>query len=307
MTSCSLGPGRACLSQPISLRWQVSVPVSCFHAADALLRKRPLVNPELCTALAVPAERLQAALTEEWVPADVFWSHLIPLAAGIVSLRELAEVTLTKTLGHADAVPRVGVLHGLLTDLKNAFSTALPGVKEDLASRLAPLQQSWSYNGMSLLGRVVNWTEAGVLVEEAGVVLVYPALGGGGGAHLPYNLVHIEAVAADPVAELPEVARLCWLLSMLNLDIPRYSEQVRPNRLTAVASLAMIPVVLAAAAEVQLARCDEETVALAVRAWLRPAEQAEVWTTTLNQWWGTYGDMRPEWPTALKALDLLLD
>jgi hypothetical protein len=94
---------------------------------------------------------------------------------------------------------------------------------------------------------------------------------------------------------------------MLNLDLPRYSENLRPSWLTTVAGLAMIPVVLAAADEVQLAGCDDQTIDLALRVWLTPAEKADEWTTALIDWWQTYRVMRPAWATALAALERLLD
>jgi hypothetical protein len=261
----------------------------------------------VCTALTAPAERLQAALLEERVPFERFWSHVVPLAADIGAIRELTELCLTKTVGSQEAAPRMRRFRDLLADLKDAFSAALPRLNEDLASRIEPLRSRWNYEGDGLLGRIANWTEPGILVETAAVVLVYPALGGGGVAHLPYNLGHIEAVLVDPMAELPEVVRLAWLLSMLNLDLPRYSEGIPPSRLATVAGLAMIPITLAAAAEVQLARCDEESIGLAVQAWNGSLDNAQAQTATLLQWWETYRTMRPAWPTALHALYRLLD
>jgi hypothetical protein len=295
------------VSSQIALRWLTSVPVSCFHAAAVFLRKQPLADPLVSAALAAPAERLQAALLEERIPSELFWSHLVPLAADIGGIRELAEVTLTKTVGRQEAAPRVRRFRDLLAELKDAFGGVLPQLSEEWTTSIEPLQQRWNYQGPGLLGGVVHWTEPGILVDAATVVLVYPALRGGGAAHLPYNLLHIEAQPTDPVAELPEMVRLAWLLSQLNLDLPRYSESVRPSRLATVAGLAMIPITLAAAAEVQLARCDAEMIGLALQAWLAPANEAEAWTGTLCQWWETYCALRPAWATALQALDRLVE
>ena len=50
-----------------------------------------------------------------------------------------------------------------------------------------------------------------------------------------------ESVAAEPRKLLGVVSR-GELLASLNLDLPRYSENLRPKRLTQVAGLAMIPV-----------------------------------------------------------------
>jgi hypothetical protein len=266
-----------------------------------------LADPLLSAALAAPAERLQAALLEERVPPDVFWSHVVPLAADIVSVRELAEVTLTKTVGRNEAAPRVRRFRDRLTELLNSFDGVLPQLSEDWTTGIEPLRQRWDYRGAGLLGRIVERTEPALLVEAATIVLVYPALRGGGAAYLPYNLLHIEVQPTDPVAELPELVRLAWMVSLLNMDLPRYSEGLGPRRLGTVAALAMIPVTLAAAADLELARCDDESIERALRIWLPPAAEIEARTSTLSQWWETYSAVRPDWVTALQALDRLLD
>jgi hypothetical protein len=119
-------------------------------------------------------------------------------------------------------------------------------------------------------------------------------------------LARVEAVPSDPVAELSEVLRLAWLVSMLNLDLPRYSETIPPSRLTQVANLAMIPIILTAAEAIPLAACDEPTLRSAVQTWLPVTDQAERLTATVSQWWEVYRTMRPAWADALQALDRLL-
>jgi hypothetical protein len=244
---------------------------------------------------------------EERIPAELFWSHLIPLAADITSVRELAQTTLTKTVGRQEAAARVHRVRDRLAELKDAFDAELARLGEDWTTSIEPLRQRWNYHGQGLLGQIEERIEPGILVEAATVVLVYPALRGGGAAHLPYNLLHIEVLAADPVAELPELVRLAWLLSLLNQDLPRFSEGVRPSRLATVAGLAMIPITLTVADALQLARCDTEMISLAVKTWLAARDQGEAWTGIVCQWWETYCTLRPAWATALQALDRLLD
>jgi hypothetical protein len=294
------------LTLALTLHWQGSVPASAFHSAEAVLRGQALADAALGQTLSAPAQKLREALDEEAVPFDTFWLHLIPLSAAGLSGQELARVTLVKTIGLAEAKSRVPVFRELLADLLHAFSTALSKLQEELDARIEPKRQSWNYQGTSLLAGIVNWTEELILVEEARVVLVYPALGRGGVAHLPYNLVRIEAVASDPIAELPEVVQLGWLISTLNLDLPRYSENVRPKLLAKVAALAMLPITLKAANDLTLTKCDEETTRLALRHWLPAVENAERLAPCLSEWWDTYCAMRPEFPTALAALDRLI-
>jgi hypothetical protein len=295
------------MSSNVALRWLSSVRVSWLHATAAFLRGQPLADPLLSAALAAPAERLQTALAEERVPPDRFWSHIVPLAVDIGGMRQLTEVVLTKTVGRQEAEPRIRRFRDLLAEVQDAFEAVLPRLSQEWTTSLEPLRQRWNYHGDGLMGRIVQWTEPGILVDSATIVLVYPALGGGGAAHLPYNLLHIEAQPTDPVGKLPEVVRLGWLLSLLNLDLPRYSEGVRPNHLVTVAGLAMIPITLAAAAELQLVSSDADLARLALQCWLTPSGEADAWARTVSQWWETYCALRPAWGTALQALDRLLE
>jgi hypothetical protein len=291
----------------MNLRWLASVPASCFHAAEAWQHQPTVVDPTLSVALTEPAEALHRALREEHIPPEAFWSHVVPLAAGNLGMKELAEVTLTKILGRNEVPPRLGRFQGLLADLMRAFTAALPDLQSVLTARIGPLRQRWTCHGGGLLAGVANWTEPDVLVEDAAVVLVHPTRGGGGVAHMAYDLARLEAVPTDPVPELPEVLRLAWLLAVLNLNVPRYSEGITPRRLPTVAGLATTPVVLSAAEGIGLATCDEETMALAVRAWLPPGAGEGAWQTSLKEWWEVYRTMRLPWADALKALDRLLE
>ena len=103
-------------------------------------------------------------------------------------------------------------------------------------------------------------TDPQLLVSQADVLPVFPS-GGGGTSHLLYNSISIEMADDDPVAELPEVLRLAWLVAQLNVDLPIFSENLQPGRRPLIASASMIPPVLTAAEEAELARYDLPSVA----------------------------------------------
>ena len=152
----------------------------------------------------------------------------------------------------------------------------------------------------------IGWlTEEALLVESCPVLLVHPARGGGGAAHLPYNSVRIEAVLANPHAELPEVLRLAWLIAQLNLDLPAISEAINPARLPHVARFALLPAVLAAAEIVELARLSPESLQQAITAWGLSVPSGIDAAPLVHDWWQTYQADRPPWRVALKALDHL--
>ena len=135
-----------------------------------------------------------------------------------------------------------------------------PKLLDELELRAGPLREQWEGRGPGLLAGICRLTEPGILVERADVLVVYPVAGGGGTAHREHNAVSIEAVLANPLPQLPEVARLAWLIAQLNLDLPRYTETLRGSR--RVAALATIPPTLAAAADVELVQDDRATLGL---------------------------------------------
>ena len=152
------------------------------------------------------------------------------------------------------------------------------------------------------MAELATLTEDDLVVAAADVILVHPVQGGGGAAHWLYNSVRIEAVLANPLTELPEVVRLGWLLAQLNLDLPKFEGDLRRDRAAVIGPIAMIPPVLAAAAQVELARLDVPTLATALTAWR--IDQVE--PAALLDWWEAYLASRASWTVALGALDRML-
>lgn len=287
---------------PIQLRWVENRSASCFHATAALLSGRSLADQALADALAEPARALRIDVETFGVSVDAFMSHLVPLSAQIASNGELAHLVLKKTLGESLAHVRTEVLRGLLTDLEVAHDRALPEFEDELALRREPLISAWKARGPGMLSVVSRLTDETFVAETADAILVHPALGGAGEAHIPYNSVLLEAVLANPVAELPEVVRLGWLLAQLNLELPRYSDGLGIHQVTELGPYAMVPIALAAAEEVELVRLDEMTLGLALETWqAAPAGTLDA-AGILWQWWQVYGDSRPPLAAALKAL-----
>ena len=285
----------------MELRWVVSSRASGFHAAAALVRGQPTAHAELAAALAESAKAIGDALSLAGAASESAWEHLVPLSAGIESNRSLADVVLRKTVGGEHTSEPLVAACG---DLLRAQDRVLPKLLDELELRARPLAEQWEARGPGLLAGVARAIEPGILVENADILLVHPICGGGGQAHPSYNSVRLEAVLANPVAELPEIVRLGWLLVMLQLDLPKYSENLqRPRR---VLPLAMIPPTLAAAGDVELL---DPAAALprAVATWIPGRPAGPKVAETLSIWWQTYTDTRPPWGMALLALEKMLD
>ncbi len=294
---------------PIEPRWIVNTPASGLYAAsvmldDQLAAGRAVSLDSAALELLAPAvESLAADLAAAALNPAIFFNHAIPLAARFDTPLKWAEVLVLKALGPRTGPDQIAarLAHSRIA-MDSAFAHAYPRLLEELELRSEPLRLQWEARGPGLMKGVGRLFDPGLVVEQADVILVQPVMGGGGGAHLPYNSLHIEAVLANPIAELPEVVRLGWLWSQLNLDLPRFQDALHRDRLHQLGRLAMVPAVLAAAEEVDLARIDEATLATALVAWRASGAQA----SQLLEWWQTRQATAASWNVALGALDRML-
>ena len=286
------------------LRWIVSQSVSCLHAVDAIARGWPIVDERLNTQLIEPATALLHEIDAAGFVVPTFLRHLVPLADGIDNNHQLAARAATKSAGLAAADEiYVGRIAGRIAEVEAAVRRAYPMLVDDMTLRAGPLREQWEARGPGFLKHAAQLTDERLLVPNADVLVVHPALGGGGVAHLPYNSVRIEAVLANPVPQIPEAVRLGWLLAQLNCDRPAFCENILADRLPLVAQLALLPIALAAGEYVELTRCDAATMELALQTWHFDTKPDRRLAEAVVEWWGTYQETRPRWDVALVALD----
>ncbi len=286
-----------------TLNWRVSSSASALHAAAAIVRGELLADAELASALAESAVLLQEEIQLAQLPEERFWRNLLGVSAGTENNRELAKLALVKTIGRGAAAETVEQrIAAAIAAIEAAFQRHLPKLAEELPLRIGPLREQWEARGPGYLRQVGLLTDEALLVGQAEVVVVHPALGGGGEAWLAGNQVRIEGVLANPHQHLPEVVRLGWLISQLHFDLPALSENLNAERLPKLAKLAMLPAALAAGNAVELCQDSPALLAAALRAWRLTAD-----ATVLTQWWETYRDSRPPFAVALAALDQMLD
>lgn len=290
----------------MELRWTPSVDMSALHAAWVIASGRELLDPVLQAKLAEHVMHI-VKLADAWnVPHDLFWRHLLGLAADLPSEAEMVSRLNAKLCGLANTI-NASQMARPFWHCKAAFQQMFPNAMEELQLRSGPLQLAWEARGPGLTAMIKRLTDEDFLVESAGVVWVRPLVGGDGLAHIYNNRVHMEAVLTNIEPRLPETLRLAWLLGQLNLDRPVYSDRVHGHALGQVAELALIPVVLAAAQEVELAELSLPALDLALLHWTRtPGEHRERLSETLMAWWETATEGEWDWNTRLGALSKML-
>lgn len=290
----------------ITIDWQTSVAASALHVAQRLMRSAAIVDSRLQSALSEPVATLARELKTAGVDPVLFWSHLLPHSATLASARERVSLALTKGIGREASQRLTPTLAGAVVDIEQSLLRVVPKLTGELELRLPPWRQQWEARGPGLFFGVRRLAEAQLLPERATVVLVHPVASGGGEAFAPYNQVLLEATLTDPEPRLPELVRLGWLLAQTNLDLPDYADRLPRDRLLRAAKLGLVPVVLAAAEDAELSRCNSETQRLALTNWELAGNDVENLSDTLDIWYGVYRQRRPEFGVGLLALDEML-
>ncbi len=285
------------------LRFLVGVPASALHAAAALARGAALVDARLAGAISPGAQAMSHTLAALGLDARAWYEQLLPLSVHYEAPAELVRAALAKLSGREVDAQAAAALAQCVARLESDLVAAFPRALEELELRSAPLREQWEACGPGLLSALAQLIQPELIVPQADAILVQPALGGGGAAHPCYNSVRIEAVLANPIDALPEVVRLGWLVAQLNLDMPDVQGDLDAADVARVGSLALIPPIVEASQQVELARFAPQTIATAVSAWTDEAADVE----RLVEWWETYKSSRPDWAVALGALKRMLD
>ena len=291
----------------LQIRWIPHVGTSALHAAEALLRETELVDPQLTAAVRGPGWELAQEIAGRGLQEMRYWKQLLCMAHQFDNKRQLAQISLFRAFGTSKASEDLlAALAGRMTDLQIAYNNAFPNMAEELLLRSRPLREQWEARGPGLLNVAVNMLDEKVLVPGVDVLLVQPALGGYGMAQLYNNTVRMEAMLANPHAHLPEVVRMAWMVLQLNLDLPMYSEKIHADRVPHIAALAMLPVALHAAEQVELVRFDRELLAFALQAWRLDLPAKLDIPEILTTWWEVFKTTHTPLPIALQALNEML-
>lgn len=289
---------------PIQLHWRSSPLASAMHAAAAVQADQTLIDPAMQAALEPIVRDLRASLVAHRIVGRIFFAHLPHLAVEYGNPIEMAEIALRKAKG-SSALEYTSLYAEHLRDIIEVFKRFHPASAEELVTRAGPLRELWESRGPGLLMEVGRLAEPQLIPENAQVILVQPVLGGSGAPHAWYNSLRIEAMLANPVAELPEVLRLAWLIGQLQLELPRYRDDIGLADSDRVGALALIPLTLAAGEYVEWCQVDTATIEKALVAWLPEVDHAATLEPVLS-WWDVYQDRKLPFGKALAALGKLL-
>jgi hypothetical protein len=193
-----------------------------------------------------------------------------------------------------------------LQKLETEFREAVPQAESQMSFRLGPITQQWDGYGSALMAHLKRLVGLPIPRHNVDVLSLYPVINGDGFASLLEKKAVIEAVFVNPNPELPEVLRVTWLIAqIINAKAPTNAIEAKRHR--DVSALALLPPVLAVGEVVELTRCDESTLQLAIDQFSPARPEAPDLSSILLHWWETFLQTKPEWPIGLRALERALD
>jgi hypothetical protein len=292
------------------LLWTKSFSASALHAANCIWKCSSQIHDEnLREKLGPAADALGTCLEDlDAVHSQRLWDGLIVLSSKIQSNSALADQLLSDFIdGFVEQVAAQRLV-GAITDVEASFKLLFPKYLEQFDFRIRPLHEQWVGYGNGFLAHLRRLTRNDAWVKEANVIGVQPILGGAGRSHCEHQSIHIEAVLTNPLAEIPEIIRLGWLVSQLYTVPFRSQLGLSPADTAHLLPIAMLVPCLASAEVLELTKCTEANAELSIEQWniAVPSHRdvASDLVPMLMEWWETCLKTKPDWDVALKALAL---
>ena len=290
------------------LHWTKSSSASALHAANCCSKHSSQVHdPVLGEKFGPAADALGTCLEDlDSIHSQRLWDGLIVLASKIQSNSALADELLSEFIDGFVEQSLAQRLVGAITEVEASFKLLFPKYLDQFDYRIKPLQDQWVGYGNGFLAHLRRLTRNDAWVKEANVIGVQPILGGAGRAHCEHQSIHIEAVLTNPLAELPELVRLGWLVSQLYTVPFRSQLGLSPADVSHLLPIAMLVPSLAAAEVLELSKCNEANAELSIEQWniAVPSHRdvASDLVPMLMDWWETCLKNKSEWSVALKTL-----
>lgn len=275
------------------VNWKPNITSSALHTALACWKRTGrVVDPEVLATMLPCAKQLGLWIDENFANnPDVCWNALIS---------DCDRPQLDST--------RSRMLASLITDVEAAFRDLFPKYIDHSSFRFRPLQEQWLGFGRGLMSHWKRLTARNSLPDACTVIGLQPILGGFGWAYPDRQLVCMEAVLTNHRPQLPEVVRLGWLVAQLEAETWKSMESNPQHLPSSSLPLALIPSILAAAEEIELARCDQSTVTAAIETWLcdTSPSASHGLADTLLKWWQSVLSEPSDWESRLRSLELRL-
>jgi hypothetical protein len=296
------------VAKQVAIRWSAHGELSAAHAAYVVATGARCTDPKTEALLIEPVTEVNNRLVSSSIDVGAFWqSYLVERLRDTEMNVACAMALMSSGCSELQVEQTTKAISGRLSDARLAFMQRFPKLAEQLELRARPLREKWDTYGPGLLrdvGRQIwdnsppeNWW-----MPRVQGWLVQPVRGGDGGFDVHSERFWIEAMLTDADPLVPEVLRIAWLVTRMAIE-RHIRERSGDLSLSRAWSLVSVPLVLTAAAELELIRGGDLPIARAMELWqIGDAQIAE----RLRQWWQQLRQTPQPLPVALKALDRLL-
>ncbi len=301
--------GLITLAGQTSIRWKTDASLSEIHAAHIVATGVPCNDKKTVQALASPVTEINNRLLSSSLDIATFWQRLMSETLFQTPIKQAAVIALSDAgCSELQVEQLASVIVNRLSESRMAFQSRFPKLTEQLELRGRPLRDQWETYGPGLLAAIAKqiWIDSPPSdwwPKRVEAVLVQPMRGGDGDYDAESNRIWIEAVLTDVDPAVPEVLRLAYLITQLAIDT--HTLERSTNSVTSLPwSVGMIPITLAAGADLGFVHSSPQSVATAMRLWgIGQSRSAEI----VNQWWNQQQKAPAPMPLALKQLGQQLE
>lgn len=295
------------------ISWTPHPRLSAIHAAYVVAGGGRCVDPKTERLLVTPVTELNNRLLSASVDVGRFWRRLIVEVAGERGDGDrgdsrAVEIALSDGgLSELQLEPNAQGVSRLIADCRSVYAAQLPKLADQLRLRARPLKERWDAYGPGLLRAIASRIWDGSPPEDwwpprVEALLLQPARGGAGGFDPDSQRVWVEAMLTDANPAVPEVLRVAWLVSRVAIELHTREKSGEHSRRLPW-PFASIPIVLAAATDLELISATPMPVRAAMGLWdLGDHRQADV----VERWWRERERAGTPLPVSLKTLAEML-
>ena len=291
------------MAKPTSIQWLSDPQLSVIHATYVVATDARCIDPKLQHALVGPATELNERLLSASVDVAAFWQRLMAECLFDPSNKNTTELALVQAGCNELQLEQIaGAVGNCLSDCRLAFQKRFPKLVDQLELRIRPLKDRWETIGPGLLLNLSKqiWGQdapSDWWPSKITAVAVQPIRGGDGDYDPDAERLWIEANLTDIDPNVPELLRLVWLILNMAVDVHTRGKFSSGDSLPW--SLAAVPMVLSAAADLNAIPEGSLPITQALRLWRLGDDSI---ASKLDQWYQEWQSTKTQLPIALKAL-----
>ena len=277
------------MSSLSTIRWTPSSKLSEIHVAQTVAMGRQLTDRKTEQALVAPATQINQRLLSASLDVGEFWQRLFDETAFDSDNPRACEIALVAAgCSELQVEQTAKAISSRLGECRIAFHRRFPKLAEQLTLRSQPLRERWATVGPGMLNGITKQVWGGPAPRDwwptrIEGLMVQPIRGGAGGYDIDTAQFWMEAMLTDVDPAVPEVLRVAWLVTRLATE--SHTRGTAAGETSLPWGIGSVPLVLSAAAELDLLQTSSLPIARAVEIWhLGDAVVGQIAQQWWNQW-----------------------